>query len=111
MKEIWKPLNCEYQNCKLNEWESEMIYHIRPNKYEISNTGKVRNINTKFEYKIVFGRITVDVCEFKYCGKWGRCIFPVSRLVYSTFIRPLKSNERVYIVESNVSTSNINIKI
>lgn len=112
MKEIWKPLNCEYHNCKLNEWESECIYHIRPNKYEISNTGKVRNMNTKKEYTVVFGRITVDVCDFGYYGrKYGRCIFPVTRLVYSTFIRPLKSDERVYKVESNISTKNISVKL
>lgn len=111
MKEIWKPLNCEYHNCKLNDWNSDCVYHIRPHKYEISNTGKVRNVQTKKEYVVVDGRITVDVCDFKYYDSWGRCTFPVSRLVFSTFIRPLKSNERVYVVETNLSTKNINIKI
>jgi len=91
MKEIWKPLYTFYQNYQFGS------YNIRPNKYEVSNTGKVRNVITKKEYTISDdGYITLDITDFTYYGKTGRCQFPIRRLVYSTFIQPLKSNERVF---------------
>ena len=98
MKEIWKPLYTTYQNFESSSYKRG--YHIRPNKYEISNTGKVRNMLTKQEYAIDNqGRVTFDVLDFKYCGKYGRCQFPVTRLVYSTFVHPLNGHERVYVKE------------
>ena len=98
MEEIWKPIFILYQNYAFTAGRS--TYHIRPEKYEVSNTGKVRNMWTKQEYAIDNqGRVTLDVLDFKYYGKYGRCQFPVTRLVYSTFVRPLNSDERVYMKE------------
>ena len=98
-KEIWKPIFTFYKNCTFSEECS--MYHIRPGKYEVSNTGKIRNMWTKQEYAIDNqGRVTLDILYFQYYGKYGRCRFPIARLVYATFVRPLNSNERVYVKEN-----------
>ena len=100
IKEVWRPLYTFYQNYEFGAYRSS--YNIRPNKYEVSNTGKVRNIVTKKEYTVDNkGRVTLDVNDFTYYGKAGRCQFPVKRLVYSTFVRPLKYDERVYFKKGN----------
>ena len=95
MKEIWKDINTEYTNCSLNDWNSHKVYHIKENKYEISNTGKVRNKEHKWELSTKGGRVTLDVEDFKYYWRYGRCVFQVKRLMYNTFIRPLNDNERI----------------
>ena len=98
MEEIWKPIFTLYQNYEFIAGRS--TYHIRSEKYEVSNTGKVRNMWTKQEYAIDNqSRVTLDVLDFKYYGRYGRCKFPITRLVYSTFVRPLNGDERVYVKE------------
>ncbi len=95
MKEIWKPVYTTYQNFEPNSYHK--TYQIRDNKYEVSNTGKIRNIHTKQEYTIdKQGRVTFDIEDWKYYDKYARCTFPVSRIMYSSFIEPLKFNQRVY---------------
>ena len=49
-KEIWKPIFTFYKNCTFTG--GYLMYHIRPEKYEVSNTGKIRNMWTKQEYAI-----------------------------------------------------------
>ena len=98
-KEIWKPIFTFYKNCTFTGGCS--MYNIRPGKYEVSNTGKIRNMWTKQEYAIdKQGRVTLDILDFEYYGKYGRCRFPITRLVYSTFVRPLNGGERVYMKEN-----------
>ena len=94
-KEIWKPVCTFYKNCTFTG--GCLMYNIRLGKYEVSNTGKIRNMWTKQEYAIDNqGRVTLDILYFQYYRKYGRCRFPITRLVYSAFVRPLNSNERVY---------------
>ena len=62
-KEIWKPVCTFYKNCTFSE--GYLTYHIRPGKYEVSNTGKIRNMWTKQEYAIEKqGRVTLDILYF-----------------------------------------------
>lgn len=102
MQEIWKDICLQYQNCELNDKSSDKVYHIKPNKYEISNTGKVRNKNTKQIFAIDSqGRVTLDVMDWRYHvglgnkSQCGRCQFRVNRLMYLTFVGQLSSKTRV----------------
>ena len=62
-KEIWKPVCTFYKNCTFTG--GCLMYNIRPVKYEVSNTGKIRNIWTKQEYAIDNqGRVTLDILYF-----------------------------------------------
>lgn len=104
MKEIWKPLNIEYQNCIANDAGSDKVYLIMPNKYEVSNTGKIRNAKAGWEISQHNGytKVTLDTMhKVNYSidhDHWvpQRLQFSIARLVYGTFVRPLKANERVY---------------
>lgn len=68
MEEIWKII----KNPKLN------------NKYEISNTGKIRNINTKKELSIHINKSKGCVCSYNINGKSSN--LSIKNEVYRAFI-------------------------
>ena len=62
-KEIWKPVCTFYKNCTFTG--GCLMHNIRSGKYEVSNTGKIRNMWTKQEYAIDNqGRVTLDILYF-----------------------------------------------
>jgi len=97
-KEIWVPINENYQNYSRNGWESERIVHIKP-IYEISNIGRMRNKNTK---KIISTReenkVTLSAKDRFGCN--NRLTFSVARIYHQTFNGPLEHYQRVKFVQT-----------
>lgn len=81
------------------DFEDEIWQRISILNYEISNYGRIRNINTKKLKQLKFQQYGMQVVLWK--NSRGYTI-TISRLVAETFIRPVEKNERVRHINGNI---------